>query len=210
MRHKRAAAAVAILGLAAAGSAFGATRGDAPDPLGDLAALNNGQPAELSPEQRERLTTSDIADYKLDLSRARLAADENAATSLPSLGGTWILVPGAEGICLLTGEGSMLCAPITELENGRFAMTTVPTAGQPYVEDQAPSILPGPGKVQGVLPDGFTKVVGLDKAGDEIANTAVRNNVYELHVASFRDLDGVQVLHENGDRTALPFVGWSR
>jgi hypothetical protein len=210
MRHKKAAIAVAIFGFAAGGTAFGATQVDAPNPLGDVAVIDGGRPAELSPDQRERLTTPDTADYKLDLSDARVAADATGEGSLASLGGTWLLVPGAEGLCLLTGDGSMLCAPIEELEQGRFAMTTVPTAGQPYVKGQLPSVLRGAGKVQGVVPDGITQVVGLDKAGRQIGSTSVSNNVYELDIAMFSDLADVQVLHENGSVMATLPLGWNR
>jgi hypothetical protein len=210
MKHKKAAVAVALLGLAAGSTAFGATQAGGTDPLDDVAILKTGQPAELSPDERQSLITPDTADYGLDLSGARVAAS-NAATrgASASLDGTWIVIPGEEGFCLVPGDQSLLCGAIESFKKGQLAMTTVPTAGQPYVRGEMPSVGPGAGKVQGVVPDGYTRVVVVDKGGAEIASTTVVNNVYELDVPTFRQLKDVQLLNENGSTTTLP-LGWDR
>jgi hypothetical protein len=205
MRHKRAVVAGVVIGLAAAGTAFGATQVNTSNALDDLSVVATGRLANLSHDQQERLTTSDTADFKLDLSSARIAADGRPA----SVDGTWIVVPGAEGLCLLTGDDSMLCGPIAEFDKGHFALTTVPTAGQSYGAWQPPSTAHGSGKVQGMVPNGFTRVVGLDKAGGQLASTSVTNNVYELDIPTYRDLADVQVRHEDGGAITLP-LGWNR
>jgi hypothetical protein len=208
MIHRKIAVALAVFGLAAGGTAFGATRVDAPNPLNEMDLLSSSAPAELSSDQQSVLTSDIVDHYGLDLSNARVASDETSGISArgaSSLSGTWIVVPGSEGVCLVPGDRSVTCGPLAEFEDGQLAMTTLPSnIGERYIPGKAPTIGAGAGKVQGVVPDGITRVVGVAKSGEQIASTSVVNNVYELDVASFRDLGEVRLVRADGSATALP------
>src|SRR4051812_47882307 len=101
MRHTRAVIAVTGVALAAGGTAFASAQSGAPGPLDDLGVLKTRPAAALTSAERHQLTAEEVRSYGLDLGEARVATDDR-----------WIVVPGADGICLIPGDRSMTCGPI--------------------------------------------------------------------------------------------------
>jgi hypothetical protein len=131
------------------------------------------------------------------------ASDSRGVAS--ALTGNWIVVPGTDGVCLIPGDRSMTCGSLDGFEEGGLAMTVDPTViGQRYIEGEPPLSRRGSGSVQGVVPNDVTRITGLDAAGNEIGRTTPHSNVYDLEVAPFRDLAGVELLHADGSTTTRP------
>jgi hypothetical protein len=103
--------------------------------------------------------------------------------------------------------GCTLRYPVVETGSGtetdtRARLLTLPMPKGRFVPGQP--IGPGAGKVQGAVPDDILSATAVDAAGNQVADTVVTNNVYELDIPSFRDFADVRLLHRDGTTTRLP------
>jgi hypothetical protein len=174
------------------GSALAAPRD--PGPLYDLSVLSAGKAFIALTAVQRRMLDGQTAAFGLDIAASRVAWDE---------GSGWVVTPGERGVCLIPGDASMTCGPVEALARGQVAMTTEPVDDKHVLPGVAPKLGPGPGKVQGVVPDGIVAVVGHDAAGGEIARADVINNVYDLRVPSFQDMKSAQLVYRDGTTKPL-------
>jgi hypothetical protein len=160
-----------------------------------VSVLSDGAPTALTPTQQREVASAIVSDYGLQPENAKATASPEATGLRSRSQARWTVVPGTAGICLFAGGGDWTCAPTSAFADGRAAMITGPAPvilnpeaaakGAPaIVEDGTPE---GDGRVEGVVPDGYTRVAALDASGREIAAADVESNVYQLKIDAFQD-----------------------